>query len=210
MSYAFGSELGLLMTILPQAVLSAFLIFPAGISPQLLVSHFDSGSVLSAVFDSPKLIALSDIANTNPSSNIEGQVGDTVSVPPIVQTFINAYQDGKTKEALSVIFDPLLKLINEIPAETDKEKGDKDRLLDALAAMRGMLRTQMTGPQGDPERPKEIVVMRSFKTDKDKVRVHLRIQHSKYVYYMRLVAQQTPIGVVITNIGFGQQDIFDK
>lgn len=205
-----GSSEGLLMTILPQAALSAILVLSAGASPQLLIGHFDSGSALLAVFESPTLIASSDIPNAHPSSTIEGQVGDAVSVPPVVQSFIKAYKDGRTKEALAAIFDPLLKLINEIPAETDKEKGDKDRLLDTFAAMRGMLRTQMTGPNGDADPPQEIRVIRSFKEDHEKVRVHLKIQHSKSVYYMRLVAQQTPIGVIITNIGFGDQDVFNK
>ncbi|MFN7632065.1 MAG: hypothetical protein ACK5Q7_13860 [Cyanobacteriota bacterium] len=198
------------MTIHPQAILSAFLVLSAGASPQLLIKHFDSGSVLSAVFDSPKLIASSGVTNTNPSSTIKGQVGDAVPVPRIVQSFIDAYKAGKIKDALAVIFDPMLKLINEIPADTEKEKGDKDRILDAFSAMRLMLRNQMTGPKGDSDPPKEIQVIRSFKEDKDKVRVHLKIQHSNYVYYMRLSAQQTAIGEIITNIGFGGQDILEK
>ncbi|MFN9427292.1 MAG: hypothetical protein ACK6BM_10360 [Cyanobacteriota bacterium] len=73
-----------------------------------------------------------------------------------------------------------------------------------------LLRNQMTGPKGDSDPPKEIQLMRSFKEDKDKVPVHLKIQHSNYVYYMRLAAQQTPLGDLITNIGFGGQDMLDK
>jgi hypothetical protein len=57
----------------------------------------------------------------------------------------------------------LLKFINEIPANTDKEKGDKDRVLDTFMAMRGMLRTQMSGPKGGSDPPREIRVMRSIK-----------------------------------------------
>jgi hypothetical protein len=198
---------GLLLAILPQAVLSAHVIFSAALSPQLVARHFDSGSVFSVAIDNAH--SISGIANRNLSADIEGQVGDAISVPPVVQSFIDAYKDGKTKEALAVIFDPLLKLINEIPANTDKEKGDKDRVLDAFMAMRGMLRTQMSGPKGDSDPPREIRVLRSFKADKGKVRVHLMIQHSKYVYYMRLITQETPVGVIITNIGFGEQDIFN-
>lgn len=100
------------MAILSQAVLNALIVFSAALSPQLLVRHFDLGSVLSVAFDNPKFIPSSGVVNPYQSATIEGQVGDGVSVPPVVQSFIDAYKDGKINESLPVYYDPLLKLIN--------------------------------------------------------------------------------------------------
>lgn len=137
----------------------------------------------------------------------EGRVGDDVAVPPIVQSFIQAYKAGRVKEALAVIFDPLLALVNNASETSESER---DQLLDALAAMRGMLRVKMGGSKGDLYRPVEIRVIRSFKIEKDRVRVHLMIQHKDDTYCLRLITQNTPVGVIVMNIGFGDKSMFDE
>lgn len=187
--------------------MSVLVVLSTPVAPHVVVREFDSGSVLSMVLDSPRGAIVSsrkDPADT--AATFSGEVGDDVPVPPIVQSFIDAYREGRTKDALAVIFDPLLKLVNDMPAKTAQETGDKDRLLDAVSTIRGMLRIKMSGQSGNSVLPKEIRVLRSFRSEAEKIRVHLLIRHDEYDYYMRLVSQVTPIGVIITNVGFGGKD----
>lgn len=187
-------------------------IFSAGLPPTVSIEHFDSGSSIPYLLSKALPVSpLKSNINTNTDPPIPpSTVGDSVPLPPVVQLFINAYEAGKVTEALGVIFDPMLKLVNEMSVATPKEQEDKEKLVDMLSVMRGMMRMQMSGPKGDARPPKQIVVMKSFRLAADQVRIHLSIRHDDYTYYIRLVTQDTPNGVMITNVGFGDADILSK
>jgi hypothetical protein len=58
--------------------------------------------------------------------------------------------------------------------------------------------------------PPQIDVLRSFRADKNTDRVHLRIRHRDYTFFIKLTTTETPIGVIVNGISFGddQADIF--
>lgn len=137
-------------------------------------------------------------------------VGDEVPVPAVIQRFITLYQEGKVDEAVALLWDPLERIFREQSQNsTASDKAQMEEVKEKLPLLRAMMKWKLSAAVRNFG-PPQIDVLRSFRADKNTDRVHLRIRHRDYTFFIKLTTTETPIGVIVNGISFGddQADIF--